>query len=133
MHGSDRVPDLRRLRASLGWTEANHPRERNGALLRVLAGVCFENCLTPPTLSERRCYNNHHADLGSFRVNDDFAFHLGLLSPAVGRSASGIELWSNFGSQCCRRWAMDELERLQRRRRGEAVLPPVSINVGRRM
>jgi len=49
--------------------------------------------------------DNHHADLGSFRVDDDFVFHLGLLSPAVGGSASSSELWSNFGSQCCSRWA----------------------------
>src|SRR5216684_5726833 len=52
-----------------------------------------------------RCYNNHHADLGSFRVDDDYVFHLSLLSPAVGGSASSSELWSNFGSQCCRPWA----------------------------
>src|SRR5213080_859012 len=29
-----------RLQASLGWKRQNHQRERNGALLRVLADVC---------------------------------------------------------------------------------------------
>jgi hypothetical protein len=32
------------------------PRERNGALLGALAASVLEKCLTPPTLSERRCY-----------------------------------------------------------------------------
>src|SRR5438552_15244376 len=30
-----------RLQASLGWKRQNHQRERNGALLRVLADGCF--------------------------------------------------------------------------------------------
>src|SRR6266550_4646283 len=48
-----------RLQASLGWKRQNHQRERNGALLRVLAEVVREKCLTPPTLSERRFYVNN--------------------------------------------------------------------------
>ena len=32
-----------RLQASLGWKRQNHQRERNGALLRVLAEVCAKS------------------------------------------------------------------------------------------
>src|SRR5579863_7202838 len=35
---------------------ANHPRERNGALLRVHAEVRSKTCLTPPTLLEMAIY-----------------------------------------------------------------------------
>ena len=50
-HGCASEPGLAEQRQQL-------QRERNGALLRVHAAVCFENCLTPPTLSERRFIGN---------------------------------------------------------------------------
>ena len=34
------------------WQRANHPLERNGALLRVRTEVRSKTCLTPPTLLE---------------------------------------------------------------------------------
>jgi hypothetical protein len=57
--GRTEIPDLKRLRASLGLAKQNHPRERNGAHLRVRGGVCATECLTSPTLSEMRYFNNH--------------------------------------------------------------------------
>src|SRR5262249_38655233 len=59
MHGSDRVPDLKRLPASLGLAQQNHPRERNGALHRGHGVVWANYRLTPPTLSERRFFANY--------------------------------------------------------------------------
>ena len=51
MHGSDRVPDLKRLQASLGlaW---HFFIERKGALFGVHGLVRSIECLTLPTLSE---------------------------------------------------------------------------------
>src|SRR4051812_36263666 len=58
MHGSDRVPDLKRLRASLGWTRQTI-RESEMALFSECSLECASKCLTPPTLSERRFIANH--------------------------------------------------------------------------
>ena len=43
MHGSDRVPILTLIASEPGLEKANQQRERNGALLRVLAEVCTKN------------------------------------------------------------------------------------------
>jgi hypothetical protein len=56
--GSDRVPDLKRLRCEPWLEPALFQRERNGALLGVHAIVCFKNRLTPPTLSETGFFTN---------------------------------------------------------------------------
>jgi len=59
MHGSDRVADWKRLRASLRLERQHHPRERNGALLRVHAAVCSKSAWHGPTLLETRFINNN--------------------------------------------------------------------------
>ena len=56
MHGSDRVPDLSGLRASLGWNGNSH-RERNGALLRVHAEVCSKTLDTADIVREAICHH----------------------------------------------------------------------------
>src|SRR3981081_4679452 len=65
MHGSDRVPGLNidYERALVGRAKATASTR---AKWRSSTSACcsvLENCLTPPTLSERRCgANNHEGD-----------------------------------------------------------------------
>jgi hypothetical protein len=54
MHGSDRVPDLSGLQASLGWYGSSSTRTKWRALPSARIRT-LQKCLTPPTLSERRC------------------------------------------------------------------------------
>ena len=61
MHGSDRVPDLRRLRASLGWTRQTIARAKCRSSPSVCSGV-LGKCLTPPTLSETRFFAHYRVD-----------------------------------------------------------------------
>src|SRR5579864_2301194 len=59
MHGSDRVPDLRDYERAW-WVGKGKPSTR--AKWRSSRSACcsaLENRLTPPTLSERRCFTNH--------------------------------------------------------------------------
>src|SRR5579864_1288060 len=59
MHGSDRVPDLRDYERAW-WVGKGKPSTR--AKWRSSRSACcsaLENRLTPPTLSERRCYANN--------------------------------------------------------------------------
>jgi hypothetical protein len=56
MQGSDRVPDLNGLRASRGCKCKPSTRAKRRSSPSARCSVC-ENCLTPPTLSERRYYD----------------------------------------------------------------------------
>jgi|HubBroStandDraft_6_1064221.scaffolds.fasta_scaffold04806_8 hypothetical protein len=60
MHGSDRVPDLNidYERALVWQSKSNSFNESEMALFYECILMCARNCLTPPTLSERRWYIN---------------------------------------------------------------------------
>jgi hypothetical protein len=58
MHGSDRVPDLRDYNRA--WVGKGKPFNQSEMALSPSARWSVrEKCLTPPTLSETRCYNSN--------------------------------------------------------------------------
>jgi hypothetical protein len=62
MHGSDRVPDLNidYERALVGRAKATASTRAKWRSLSACYRV-LEECLTPPTLLERRCYANYYS------------------------------------------------------------------------